>query len=104
LLLHNHSLRDGSLDLQPDFQRGSVWSRPKQRLLIDSILRSWPDRDRHARDRRARPGGRPRWPHRVAVHRAEPRGQPGRARVRRRAPRPVRPHARLRLGRRHAVQ
>jgi hypothetical protein len=34
-------IRDGSLDLQPDFQRGSVWSRSKQRLLIDSILRSW---------------------------------------------------------------
>lgn len=32
---------DSSLDLQPDFQRGEVWSKPKQRLLIDSILRSW---------------------------------------------------------------
>ena len=32
---------DGSLDLQPGFQRGAVWSRTKQRLLIDSILRSW---------------------------------------------------------------
>lgn len=32
---------DGSLDLQPDFQRGSVWTRPKQRLLIDSIVRNW---------------------------------------------------------------
>src|SRR4051812_14755666 len=34
-------IRDESLDLQPDFQRGSVWSKQKQRLLIDSILRSW---------------------------------------------------------------
>src|SRR4051794_6550036 len=34
-------IRDGSLDLQPDFQRGEVWSRPKQRLLIDSVLRDW---------------------------------------------------------------
>lgn len=34
-------IRDHSLDLQPDFQRGSVWSRTKQRLLIDSILRDW---------------------------------------------------------------
>jgi Protein of unknown function DUF262 len=34
-------IRDGSLDLQPDFQRGAVWSRPKQQLLIDSILRNW---------------------------------------------------------------
>src|SRR3954453_22267909 len=32
---------DGSLDLQPGFQRGAVWSRAKQRLLIDSILRNW---------------------------------------------------------------
>lgn len=34
-------IADGSIDLQPDFQRGSVWSRPKQRLLVDSILRGW---------------------------------------------------------------
>jgi|ERR1051326_5891193 uncharacterized protein with ParB-like and HNH nuclease domain len=34
-------IRDGSLDLQPDCERGSVWSKSKQRLLIDSILRSW---------------------------------------------------------------
>lgn len=34
-------INDGSLDLQPDFQRGAVWSRPKQRLLVDSVLRSW---------------------------------------------------------------
>src|SRR6187402_1945458 len=34
-------IRDGSLDLQPDFQRGAVWPKPKQRLLIDSVLRNW---------------------------------------------------------------
>ncbi len=34
-------IRDGSLDLQPEFQRGSVWSKPKQRLLVDSVLRDW---------------------------------------------------------------
>lgn len=34
-------IADGSLDLQPEFQRGAVWSKPKQRLLIDSILREW---------------------------------------------------------------
>lgn len=34
-------IEDGTLDLQPDFQRGAVWSGPKQQLLIDSILRNW---------------------------------------------------------------
>ncbi len=34
-------IKDGSIDLQPDFQRGAVWTKPKQQLLIDSILRSW---------------------------------------------------------------
>ncbi|MEM6294729.1 MAG: DUF262 domain-containing protein [Myxococcota bacterium] len=29
------------LDLQPDFQRGEVWTKKKQRRLIDSILRGW---------------------------------------------------------------
>jgi hypothetical protein len=28
-------------DLQPDFQRGEVWSLPKKQRLIDSILREW---------------------------------------------------------------
>lgn len=32
---------DEELDLQPDFQRGEVWSERKKRLLIDSILRKW---------------------------------------------------------------
>lgn len=34
-------IQDGSIDLQPDFQRGAVWSRTKQQLLIDSVLRNW---------------------------------------------------------------
>lgn len=32
---------EGSLDLQPDFQRAEVWQLPKKKLLIDTILRSW---------------------------------------------------------------
>lgn len=31
----------GILDLQPDFQRGEVWSKSKKQRLIDSILRDW---------------------------------------------------------------
>jgi len=31
----------GVLDLQPDFQRGEVWSKNKKQRLIDSILRDW---------------------------------------------------------------
>ncbi|WP_369253363.1 DUF262 domain-containing protein [Geodermatophilus amargosae] len=34
-------VRDGRIDLQPDFQRGSVWSTRKKQRLIDTILRSW---------------------------------------------------------------
>jgi hypothetical protein len=34
-------IKDKDIDLQPDFQRGEVWSEPKQRRLIDSILRDW---------------------------------------------------------------
>lgn len=34
-------IRDGVLDLQPDFQRQEVWSEAKKRRLIDSILREW---------------------------------------------------------------
>lgn len=29
------------IDLQPDFQRGMVWSRDKQQLLVDTIFREW---------------------------------------------------------------
>lgn len=29
------------LDLQPNFQRGEVWSRAKKQRLIDSVLRDW---------------------------------------------------------------
>ncbi|WP_233977254.1 DUF262 domain-containing protein [Pectobacterium versatile] len=32
---------EGSLDLQPDFQRAEVWRLPKKKLLIDTILRGW---------------------------------------------------------------
>lgn len=31
----------GDLDLQPEFQRGEVWSRSKKQRLIDSIFREW---------------------------------------------------------------
>jgi len=34
-------IRDGDIDLQPDFQRNEVWPLKKQQRLIDSILRSW---------------------------------------------------------------
>ena len=32
---------EGSIDLQPDFQRGIVWNEAKQQRLVDSILRDW---------------------------------------------------------------
>ena len=34
-------IKNGSLDLQPDFQRAEVWKTPKKKLLIDTILREW---------------------------------------------------------------
>jgi len=34
-------IESGVLDLQPDFQRGEVWSRVKKQRLIDSVLRDW---------------------------------------------------------------
>ena len=34
-------IRTGDIDLQPDFQRGEVWSEAKKQRLIDSILREW---------------------------------------------------------------
>lgn len=34
-------IRNGTLNLQPDFQRGEVWSITKQKKLIDTILRRW---------------------------------------------------------------
>lgn len=37
----NSRIKRGDIDLQPDFQRGDVWSRNKKRKLIDSILRGW---------------------------------------------------------------
>lgn len=34
-------IKDGDLDLRPNFQRGEVWTQNKKKLLIDSILREW---------------------------------------------------------------
>ncbi|WP_440222965.1 DUF262 domain-containing protein [Dokdonella sp. MW10] len=34
-------LVDGDIDLQPDFQRGDVWSLQKRQKLVDTILRGW---------------------------------------------------------------
>lgn len=34
-------IEDGDINLQPDFQRGEVWSINKKKKLIDSILRGW---------------------------------------------------------------
>ncbi len=34
-------IHNGTLNLQPDFQRGEVWSLQKQKKLIDTILRRW---------------------------------------------------------------
>jgi len=34
-------IRNGDLDLQPNFQRGEVWSQAKKQKLIDSVLRTW---------------------------------------------------------------
>jgi hypothetical protein len=34
-------IQSGDIDLQPDFQRGEVWTTSKQQRLIDSILRGW---------------------------------------------------------------
>lgn len=34
-------IKSGDVNLQPDFQRGEVWSSQKKRKLIDSILRGW---------------------------------------------------------------
>lgn len=34
-------VKNGELDLQPDFQRGQVWPEAKKKKLIDTILRQW---------------------------------------------------------------
>jgi hypothetical protein len=34
-------IESGDLDLQPNFQRGEVWTTAKKKKLIDSILRDW---------------------------------------------------------------
>lgn len=34
-------IRNDDMDLQPDFQRGEIWTLQKKQKLIDSILRGW---------------------------------------------------------------
>lgn len=34
-------IKNGDMDLQPDFQRGEIWTEQKKQKLIDSILRGW---------------------------------------------------------------
>lgn len=34
-------IKSGDIDLQPDFQRGEVWSQAKKQRLVDSVLRDW---------------------------------------------------------------
>lgn len=34
-------IRNDSIDLQPDFQRGQVWHDSKKKRLVDTILRQW---------------------------------------------------------------
>ncbi len=34
-------IRNGDINLQPEFQRGEVWSKVKKQRLVDSILRDW---------------------------------------------------------------
>lgn len=34
-------IKSKDIDLQPDFQRGEVWTQPKQKRLVDSVLRNW---------------------------------------------------------------
>lgn len=35
------AIEDGSIEMQPDYQRGYVWNRDKKQKLIDTILRDW---------------------------------------------------------------
>lgn len=34
-------IKNEDMDLQPDFQRGEIWTRQKKQKLIDSIIRGW---------------------------------------------------------------
>lgn len=34
-------IKENDIDLQPDFQRGEVWSEKKKKKLVDTILRGW---------------------------------------------------------------
>ena len=39
-VIYNRIL-NGDIDLQPNFQRGEIWTEAKQQKLIDTILRGW---------------------------------------------------------------
>lgn len=34
-------IKNNDIKLQPDFQRGEVWTDQRKKKLIDSILRGW---------------------------------------------------------------
>ncbi|MCD8130042.1 MAG: DUF262 domain-containing protein, partial [Lachnospiraceae bacterium] len=34
-------IKNGDIDLQPDFQRGEIWTDQKKQKLIDSVIRGW---------------------------------------------------------------
>jgi len=34
-------IRDGELDLQPDFQRDEIWDGTRRQRLVDTVLRTW---------------------------------------------------------------
>lgn len=34
-------IRNGSMDLDPEYQRGAVWAKPRKALLVDSMLRGY---------------------------------------------------------------
>ncbi|WP_313278046.1 DUF262 domain-containing protein [Timonella senegalensis] len=34
-------VREGEIDLQPDFQRDEIWNNERRQRLVDSILRNW---------------------------------------------------------------
>lgn len=34
-------IKDGDIDLQPDFQRQEIWPIKKKKRLIDTVLRQW---------------------------------------------------------------
>ncbi len=40
-------IKNEDMDLQPDFQRGEIWTLQKKQKLIDSILRGWKNRQNY---------------------------------------------------------